>query len=100
MLHAITLGFIFSMIFGHAPLILPAVTGRPLPYHSYFHSHVVLPHVALLLRVIGDLAAQCSLRQWGGMVNGFAILLFLGNTLWAIRRGATQDAQATQGSST
>src|SRR5437867_5701460 len=93
MLHAITLGFIFSMIFGHAPLILPAVTGRPLPYRAAFYSHLVLLHAGLLLRVAGDLAAQFSLRQLGGMLNGLAILLFLGNTLWAIRRGVAASAQ-------
>jgi hypothetical protein len=92
MLHAITLGFIFSMIFGHAPLIFPAVTGRPLPYHAYFYSHVVLLHTALLLRVFGDLASQPTLRQWGGMLNAVAILLFVGNTIWAMRRGAVQTA--------
>jgi hypothetical protein len=93
MLHAITLGFIFSMIFGHAPLILPAVTGRPLPYQPYFYSHVVLLHAALVLRVAGDLAGLFSLRQWGGLLTGLAILLFLANTLWAVRRGARQAAQ-------
>ena len=88
MLHAVTLGFIFSMIFGHAPLILPAVTGRALPYRPYFYSHVILLHAALLLRVIGDLALQPSLRQWGGMLNVIAILLFLANTIWAVRSAA------------
>ncbi len=94
MLHAITLGFIFSMIFGHAPLILPAVTGRPLPYTPLFYSHVALLHAALLLRVVGDLAAQISLRQWGGLLNVIAILLFLGNTVWAMRRAASQRVAA------
>jgi len=89
MLHAVTLGFIFSMIFGHAPLILPAVTGRALPYHPYFYSHVVLLHAALVLRVLGDLANQPALRQWGGMLTAIAILLFLGNTLWAVRPGGS-----------
>ena len=89
MLHAITLGFIFSMIFGHAPLILPAVTGRALPYHTYFYSHVILLHAALVLRVFGDLANQPTLRQWGGLLTALAILLFLGNTVWAVWRGPT-----------
>jgi hypothetical protein len=91
MLHAITLGFIFSMIFGHAPLILPAVTGRPLPYRPYFYSHVLLLHAGLLLRVFGDLAAQPAARQWGGLLNGVAILLFLINTIWAMRPVTVQS---------
>ncbi len=94
MLHGITLGFIFSMIFGHAPLIFPAVTGHPLPYGSYFYSHVILLHAALLLRVIGDLTAQTSLRQWGGLLNAVAILLFVGNTIWAVRHAAQPKGAA------
>jgi len=92
--HLLMVGWITQLIFGHAPLILPAVTGRPLPYQPYFYSHVILLHAALVLRVIGDLAGLFSLRQWGGLLNGLAILLFLGNTIWAIRRGARQAAQA------
>ena len=91
MLHAIFLGFIFSMIFGHAPLILPAVTGRALPYRPAFYSHLVTLHAGLLLRIAGDLALQPALRQWGAMLNVIAILLFLANTALAMRtKGAAQ----------
>jgi len=31
-LHAIFLGFVMSMIFAHAPVIVPSVLGRPLPF--------------------------------------------------------------------
>src|SRR5690606_13425003 len=31
--HAVFLGFTLSMIMAHAPVILPAVVRRPLPYH-------------------------------------------------------------------
>jgi hypothetical protein len=33
-LHSIFVGFVFSMIFAHAPIILPAVTGLPLTFHA------------------------------------------------------------------
>jgi hypothetical protein len=46
-----------------------------------------------VLRVVGDLAAQPGLRQWGGLLTAIAILLFLGNTGWAVRRGVVQAAQ-------
>jgi hypothetical protein len=94
MLHAVTLGFIFSMIFGHAPLILPAATGRPLPYRPYFYSHLIALHAALLLRVAGDLAAQPDLRLWGGLLNAVAILLFLANTVRAMRSGPAPDGRS------
>ncbi|BFO21058.1 hypothetical protein SHKM778_74460 [Streptomyces sp. KM77-8] len=32
-MHAVFLGFVMSMIMAHAPVILPAVLRRPLPYH-------------------------------------------------------------------
>lgn len=83
MLHTVMLGFAFSMIFAHAPLIVPAVTGVQIPYHPRFYTHLVLLHASLILRVWGDLAALPSARAWGGMLNVIAILLFLGNTVWA-----------------
>ncbi|MBF6612481.1 MAG: hypothetical protein IVW55_05070 [Chloroflexi bacterium] len=43
LLHSIFLGFAFSMIFPHAPVILPAVTGLALPFRSAFYPHVALP---------------------------------------------------------
>jgi hypothetical protein len=85
MLHSVLLGFVFSMIFGHAPLILPAVTGRALPYHPRFYVHLALLHAALVLRVIGDLALLPALRQWGGTLNVVAVLLFVASSAAAVR---------------
>src|SRR5206468_8001915 len=31
--HALALGFVFSMVFGHAPIIFPAVLRVQMPYH-------------------------------------------------------------------
>ncbi len=88
MLHALFLGFVFGMIFGHAPVIFPAVLARPLTYAPHFYGHVVLLHASLALRVAGDLAGWTDLRRWGGMFNGFALLLFLVVTALALRRPA------------
>ena len=85
MTHAILLGFVFSMIFGHEPIILPAVIGGPLVYRPAFYAHLVLLHASVILRVIGDLSAQPTLRMWGGLLNVTAILLFIGNTVVAVR---------------
>lgn len=81
MLHAIFLGFVFSMIFAHAPVILPTVTGFALPFHNTFYFHAGLLHVSLLLRVAGDLAWLQSLQRWGGMLNVLSVLLFLANNV-------------------
>jgi hypothetical protein len=90
MLHSVLVGYAFSMIFGHAPLILPAVTGRPMPYHPRFYLHLVLLHAGLVLRVAGDLALLPALRQWGGLLNVVAILLFLASSGAAIFGAGTE----------
>lgn len=86
MLHTIFLGFVFSMIFGHAPIILPAVLGVQVPYKPIFYLHLGLLHLSLLLRLAGDLTFWFPLRRWCGMLNGVAILLFLLVTVVTIIR--------------
>lgn len=85
MLHAIFLGFVFSMIFAHAPIILPTITGLALPFQSAFYWHAALLHLSLLLRVAGDLSALLPLQRWGGLLNALAIFLFLANNIRAVR---------------
>ena len=80
-LHAIFLGFVFSMIFGHAPVIFPAIVGRPYRFHPMLYANLALLHASLLMRVTGDLAGLAQLRLWGGLLNGVALLLFLISTL-------------------
>ena len=43
-MHAVFLGFTISMIMAHAPVILPAVLRRPLPYHPALLAPAVLLH--------------------------------------------------------
>ena len=83
-LHAVFLGFTFAMIFGHAPIIFPAVLGLELGYRPFFYSHLILLHLSLILRLVGDLALWLPGRTWGGMINVLVLLLFLGNTLTAM----------------
>jgi hypothetical protein len=88
MLHAIFLGFVFSMIFAHAPIILPTITGLALPFQNTFYLHAGLLHLSLLLRIAGDLSLSLSLQRWAGLINAAAILLFLANNVRAVRLGA------------
>jgi hypothetical protein len=76
-IHAIFLGFVFSMIFAHALIILPAITGLSIPYNPILYGPVLLMHLALALRIISDLLLWQSGRMWGGLLNGLAILWFL-----------------------
>ncbi len=77
-LHAIFLGFVMSMIFAHAPVIIPSVTGRQLPFRRVLYLPLVLLHASLVLRLAGgDWADNTVAWQWGGSLNEIAILLFL-----------------------
>lgn len=91
MLHAVFVGFVMSMIFGHAPIILPAVTDIEMPYRPRFYAHLVLLHASLILRVAGDLLIVPDARRWGGLLNVVAILLFMANTAFAAARGKSSE---------
>lgn len=78
MLHAVFLGFVMSMVFGHAPIIFPAVLRRPIPYHPRFYAHLALLHAGLLLRIGGgDLLGWEAARVAGGVLNVAALLIFV-----------------------
>jgi hypothetical protein len=83
-LHTLFIGFVISMIFGHAPIIFPAVLGVGFKFHRFFYTHLALLHIALVMRVAGDLLAWGALREWGGFLNAIAILLFIFNTILAV----------------
>lgn len=88
MLHTLLLGFVFSMIFGHEPIIVPALLNVNLAYAPRFYLHLGLLHLSLILRLVGDFTQRPSVRMWGGLLNALAIVLFIGNTVWAARRPA------------
>ncbi len=80
-LHALFLGFVMSMVFGHAPVILPAVLRAPLPYHPRFYAHLGLLHAGLVLRVlVGDLGGVPDAWRLGGVLNVIALLVFVGSS--------------------
>jgi len=95
-LHAFFLGFVFAMIFAHAPIIFPAVLGARMAYRPLFYAHVVLLQLTLSVRLIGDAAGWSAGRQVGGLLNAVTLFLFLVNTISALRSlpdraGATQS---------
>jgi hypothetical protein len=86
-LHTVFLGFVMSMIFGHAPVIVPAVLRVRLPFRGWFYGHVALLHVSLLVRVIlGDAAASGLWLRVGGVGTELAVLGFLAASVIAVRR--------------
>jgi hypothetical protein len=69
-LHAVFVGFVFSMVFGHAPVILPAVLRVRFPYHPVLYLPLGLLHASLAVRVF----VSAPLGAWG---NAAAIALFI-----------------------
>ncbi|BAE50066.1 hypothetical protein [Paramagnetospirillum magneticum] len=85
-LHALFVGFVFAMVFGHAPVILPAVLRVAVPYKPVFYLPLAALHASLGLRMAGDLADIHAVRQWGGMLNAVAIALFIVTMLVTVLR--------------
>jgi hypothetical protein len=71
--HAITIGFVLSMIFGHAPIILPAVTGFRIRYSALVYVPLFLLHLTVLLRIAADLFEYTELRAVSGPVTIIAL---------------------------
>jgi hypothetical protein len=81
------LGFVFSMVFGHAPIIFPAVLRVAVPYHPLFYAPLLLLHLSLALRLAGDAAGAFEWRSAGGLLNAVALAAFILNTVAAVIRG-------------
>jgi hypothetical protein len=76
-LHTFFLGFVFSMVFAHGPVIFPSILGRPLSFHRGFYAPLLLLNGGLALRVFADLSGLDPWRRWGGLLNAAALLLFV-----------------------
>jgi len=96
-LHAVFLGFVISMVFAHAPVIVPAVLRVELPYHRGFYGQLALLHLSLAVRLIGgDLLGDVVLWRWGGAGNATAILLFLVTTAAAVGAAARRARRSSR----
>ena len=86
-LHSFFVGFVFSMIFSHAPIILPAVLKLPIKlFRPFLYWWFLLLQLSLLLRVGADIGGHQALRKIGGLMNGVAILLFFVSVLAIVRQ--------------
>ena len=87
MLHALFLGFVLSMVFGHEIVIVPAVLGVTLRFGRRFYAPLLVLHLSLVTRVVGDLAGGFALWQLSGLTNVVAVLLFVAVSVSAARGG-------------
>lgn len=77
LVHSVMLGFVFSMILGHFPIIIPALTSISLRFSSAFYVPLILLHLSVAGRVISGLTYAYLWRQWAGLTNFVAVLLLL-----------------------
>lgn len=74
-LHALGLGFVVSMMMGHAPVILPAIARIKLRFGAWFYLPLAALHGSLTLR-LGLGLTDFDWRALGALGNAAAIALF------------------------
>ncbi|WP_374564806.1 hypothetical protein [Ideonella sp.] len=82
-LHALGLGFIISMVMGHAPVILPAVARVKLQFGRPFYGPLFALHLSLALR-LGAGAFDGQLGAAGAALNALALVWFAATVLGGI----------------
>lgn len=87
-IHTVFVGFVLSMIIGHAPVVLPAVLMLPLRYRPISYLPLFVLHATLLVRVTGDLIGNPALQRWGGVGNVAAVVLFVLLSVFSASRRA------------
>lgn len=93
-IHAVFLGFTMSMIMAHAPVILPAVLRRPLPYHPVLLVPAALLQLSLVIRLWwGDARGVDPALQVGGVLNVAALLGFFALAAWSVARSAARGTR-------
>lgn len=85
-LHAIFVGFVFSMIFGHGPIVFPALLRRPLDFRPVAYLPLGLLHASLAFRLGADATGWPEARSWAAILNAIAIVGYLAITASSLRR--------------
>ena len=92
--HALTIGFALSMVMAHAPIILPAVVRREVPYSPALWAVWGLLQAGLLIRVISGarvgMGQDGAFGSWqfGGALDVFTVVAFVVTTLTLVLVGS------------
>lgn len=90
-LHALGLGFVFSMILAHAPLIVPVIARVAMRFVPFFYVPLALLHASLVLRLAAGSEAPAA-RLAGGSLNAAALIVFVATLVYAIATGRRAPA--------
>lgn len=75
LVHSFFIGFVFSMIFAHGPMILPGVLGIAVsPYSKLLYLWLMILQTSWLLRVYTDVMVNLEIRKVSGLLSAIAIL--------------------------
>ncbi len=100
-LHALGLGFVFSMMLGHAPVILPALARVKIEFGWFFYIPLVVLHGSLAVRLgLGPL--DFAMLGSGAKGNAIAIALFAATMaasaiIWRLKHSSRSRHRAATG---
>ena len=89
--HAVTIGFVLSMIFGHAPIILPAVVGLRVQYSAAAYVPLALLHLSVLLRITADLFDWVEISTFTGPLTIIALACYAAILVTLHRRSKSES---------
>ncbi len=77
-IHTFFIGFAFSMIFAHGPIILPGVLGLIVkPYHPILYIPLCASLISLVVRLVADINLLPNIfRLWSGWGSVISILFY------------------------
>jgi len=96
-IHAILVGFVLSMVFGHAPVILPAILRVAIPYSAALYAPLALLHASLALRLAAELGGADAAAAAGAAGNALAIAAFIATAAGTAFIGAHQGRKGAPG---
>lgn len=92
-LHGVFVGYVLSMVFAHAPIILPAVARSRVPFSPVLYLPLAVLHLGLLARMAGNLSENAELRRSGSIANAVALGVFALSVVYARLRNPRSNLQ-------
>jgi hypothetical protein len=89
-LHAVAIGFVVAMLFGHAPIMLPAIARIRVEFDSWFYLPLGVLHASLAIRFLAP--AWGATAAPGSVLNVLAFVSFILVVLRATRLAARKLA--------
>lgn len=86
-LHAVLLGFVFAMVFGHAPIILPALARVRPVYSAWARWPIWILSASLVLRGAALASGSAAMMAAAGAGHALAIAWFAAAMISGIARG-------------